>query len=81
MQDQELQLEHTTYSNKCLYLSCNSLCRCSVSTGSPVVAPVIITPSDKKNSAAFAVSCKLTSDVTAWALITRIVLNYLYRQI
>jgi hypothetical protein len=39
-----------------------------VSTGSPVVAPVTITPSDRKNSAAFAVSCKLMSDVMAWAL-------------
>lgn len=36
--------------------------------GSPVAEPVIITPSDEKNSAALTVSSIDTSDVIAWAL-------------
>lgn len=34
----------------------------------PVLVPVTITPSLKKNSAALAVSAILTSDVIAWEL-------------
>jgi hypothetical protein len=36
--------------------------------GSPVAVPVMMTPSERKNSAALAVSSKFTSDVIAWEL-------------
>lgn len=41
---------------------------CSGLACTPVAAPVMMTPSDRKNSAARAVSSMLTSDVSVWEL-------------